>query len=92
MEAYEAIVTRKCVRSYTGEHVSDELVEKILAAGIRAPSGMANEPWRFSVIRDKEVKGRIAELSKPTQVLNDADVDLYTLDDVLNYHVDIRER
>ena len=25
-------------------------------------------------------------------VLNDADVDLYTLDDVLNYHVDIRER
>ncbi len=87
MEAYEAIVTRKCVRAYTGQHVTDQQVEQILTAGIRAPSGMANEPWRFSIIRDPQVKGKIAELSKHTQILNDADVLICLfMDTSVGYH------
>lgn len=74
MNAYDMLLTRKSVRAYTGQHVSDELVEKIMLAGTRAPSGLANEPWRFAVIRDPAVKGQIAELTKYTRVLNDSDV------------------
>lgn len=87
MEAYEAIMTRKSVRAYTGQHVTDEQVEKILAAGIRAPSGMANEPWRFSVIRDPGVKNQIAQLSKYSQMLSSADVLICLfMDTSVGYH------
>ena len=58
MNAYDMLLTRKSVRSYTGAHVDDELVEKIMLAGTRAPSGMANEPWRFAVVRDPRSRGR----------------------------------
>lgn len=74
MDAYEMILTRKSVRSYTGKPVPDELIEKILLAGTRAPSGMANEPWRFSVVRDAGVKAEIAEQTKHTAIINGADV------------------
>ena len=68
MNAYDMILTRKSVRSYTGAHVDDELVEKIMLAGTRAPSGMAKEPWGFAVGRGT------AQLTKHTKVLEGADV------------------
>lgn len=74
MDAMQAILTRKSVRSYTGQEVSDEQVKQIIEAGMRAPSGLANEPWRFAIIRDKNVKSNIAKLTKHTKVLEDADV------------------
>ena len=73
MDAYQAIITRKCVRSFTPEPVTDEQLNAILEAGVRAPSGMANEPWRFSIIRDRNVKAKIAALSKHEAVLLQAD-------------------
>ena len=47
MDAYQAIITRKCVRSFTPEPVTDEQLNAILEAGVRAPSGMANEPLSY---------------------------------------------
>lgn len=74
MDAIQAIMTRKSVRSYTGEKVSDQQVQQIIEAGMRAPSGLANEPWRFAIVRDEETRKRIAKLTKHTQVLEGADV------------------
>jgi nitroreductase len=73
MDALEAIMTRKSVRSFEKRSVQDEMVEKILLAGIRAPSGMANEPWRFSVVKDGDVKTEISKLTKHTGIINGAD-------------------
>ena len=50
-EAYELIVNRKSIRSFTEEPISDELIEAILKAGERAPSGKNNQPWRFVIKR-----------------------------------------
>jgi nitroreductase len=74
MDIFEAITTRKSVRSFKKQHVTDEQIEKIIWAGTRAPSGMASEPWRFAIIRDPEVKTRISKLTKHTNVINEADV------------------
>lgn len=74
MDALEAIMTRKSVRSFVKQTVSDEQVNQIILAGTRAPSGMANEPWRFAIIRDKTIKGNISKLTKHTDVINEADV------------------
>ncbi|MFR1112297.1 MAG: nitroreductase family protein [Blautia sp.] len=75
MEAMQAILTRKSVRTYTGQVVvTDQQVEQLIEAGMRAPSGLANEPWRFAIIRDKAVKSNLARLTKHTKVLEGADV------------------
>ncbi len=74
MDAMQAIMTRKNVREYTGQAVDDKLIDEILLAGTRSPSGMANEPWRFAIIRDAKVKSDIAQLSKHTAILESAEV------------------
>lgn len=56
MEAMEAIKTRRSVRGFTNENVSDEVVGQILEAGRWAPSGLNNQAWRFIVVRNEETK------------------------------------
>jgi nitroreductase len=63
METIEAIKTRRSVRGFTAENVGDETVTIILEAGRWAPSGLNNQPWRFIVVRNPEIK---VELSKLT--------------------------
>ena len=50
----ENIFTRKSVRKFTSEPVSDKQVETLLKAAMAAPSAMNKQPWRFVVVNDKE--------------------------------------
>lgn len=50
MEAYEAIVTRRSIPDPSDDPLERELVEKLLEAGIRAPSHYLTQPWRFVVL------------------------------------------
>jgi len=54
--------------------IPEEIIDQILTAGIWAPSGMDNQPWRFAVIRDKELKSEIAKLTKHKAILENAPV------------------
>ena len=58
--AFEVIFSRKSVRSYTDQAVSDQQVEQILRAAMAAPTGMNLQPWRFVVVRDQAVKEALA--------------------------------
>ena len=55
MDTLEAIHTRRSIRKYRDEPVPDELVERILAAAMMAPSARNGQPWQFVVIRDREL-------------------------------------
>lgn len=46
------------------KHVSNETLDVVLEAGRAAPSGGNAQPWEFIVIRDKEMRNRIADLYK----------------------------
>ena len=59
-EAYELILNRKSIRSFTNEPVADEIIEAVLLAGQRAPSGKNNQPWRFVIVKDKDMRMVIA--------------------------------
>ena len=54
MDALEALMTRRSVRAYTDELVSDDQILKILAAGMQAPSANNRQPWHFVVLRQRE--------------------------------------
>ena len=58
---FEAIHTQRAIRRFSSEPVDDDLVRRMIAAAIRAPSGTNRQPWAFLVVRDTETKRRIAD-------------------------------
>lgn len=58
--ALDVIMSRKSVRSYTDQALSDEQIETLLRAAMAAPTGMNVQPWRFVVVRDQEMKNTLA--------------------------------
>jgi nitroreductase len=58
---FEAMYTQRALRRYKPDPVSDELVDKLLEAATKAPSGGNRQPWAFIVIRDQETKRKLGE-------------------------------
>ena len=58
---FEAMHTQRAIRRFTGEPVSEEVIERILEAAVRPPSGRNTQPWRFIVIRDSKTKRKIGD-------------------------------
>lgn len=56
----KAIYQRRSIRTFTPEPVTDETLHEIIRAGIWAPSGLNNQPWRFVTVRNQEVRARLA--------------------------------
>ena len=74
MDTFELISTRRSIRKFTDEPVSDDVINKIIEAGTLAPSGLNNQPWRFAVVRDNELKTQISELTHYSKIVLGADV------------------
>ena len=62
MEAREAILTRRSIRAYTDQPVSDEDLQEILECGLYAPSCSNMQSWHFVVVRSPEAKRKVDEL------------------------------
>jgi nitroreductase len=50
METYEAIMTRRSVPKTTSDEIARTAVERLLEAGVRAPTHHLTQPWRFVVL------------------------------------------
>ena len=72
MDLLEGIYTRRSRRNYTGQPVDREALLEIIRAGTWAPSGLNNQPWRFTTVTSPEVKGRIAALTKYSRIVEEA--------------------
>ncbi len=53
METWEAITSRRNVRSFSDEPISAEHLDRILEAGRRTPSAMNRQPWDFVVVTER---------------------------------------
>lgn len=74
MDAIQAIMTRRSIRKYTGEPVSDEEIEVLLRAAMAAPSSRNRQPWRFVVIRDRNILDRVRDFHEYAGMLRRAPV------------------
>src|SRR5437762_6340003 len=61
-DLFEIISTTRSMRRLKPDPVPNELVRKILEAGVCAPSGGNMQRWRFLVVRDPEVKRAVGAL------------------------------
>lgn len=57
----ENILTRTSIRDYTDQPVEDEKIEQMLRAAMAAPTAGNKQPWRFIVIKDKNILQSISE-------------------------------
>ena len=68
----DAIFARRSVRQYLDDPVDNNSLQVILEAGRWAPSGLNNQPWRFAVVRDPEVKNEIAAQTRYREIIRNA--------------------
>jgi nitroreductase len=59
---FEVMFSTRSMRRLKPDPVPDEVMYKILDAGIRAPSGGNNQHWRFVVVKDPQVKQEVQRI------------------------------
>ncbi len=74
MDATDLLLTRRSIRKYTKEAVSDEAITMLLEAAMAAPSAGNQQPWHFVVIRDREILDEIPKLHPYAQMVKEAPV------------------
>lgn len=68
----EIIFKRRSIRKYTNQEISDDMIEKIIRAGMAAPSSHNEQPWQFIVIRDKNILYEIPKFHPYSKMLYEA--------------------
>ena len=60
MDFVELIASRKSIRTYSGEPICSELIDRLLAAARQAPSSRALFPVEYIVVRDREMLNKLS--------------------------------
>ena len=72
MDVMEAIFTRRSIRKYTKQPISDEVVKELLEAAMYTPSAGNRQPWCFVVINDSKIMNEIPKYHPYAQMLKEA--------------------
>jgi len=65
----EAIYARRSIREFTEQDVAVSDLYEIVRAGIWAPSGLNNQPWRFVLVTDVETKTKLSETTHYSHIV-----------------------
>jgi len=72
MDALEAILTRRSIRQFTDQAVSEAVIEDLLRAAMSAPSAGNQQPWQFVVITDRQILDTIPSIHPYSAMLRQA--------------------
>ncbi|MEE1043609.1 MAG: nitroreductase family protein [Clostridia bacterium] len=67
-DAAKVLTEVKTTQFYTEEKVADEDIEKILFAGVNAPSAMNTQPWHFTAVTDEDTTQKLANAMSNMQM------------------------
>jgi nitroreductase len=81
MDVIKAIRERRSIRKYKSTMVSEEDIYIILQAGRWAPSASNKQPWHFIVVRDPELRKRLAEAHSNGRFMEESPVVIVVLAD-----------
>jgi len=73
MSIEDAIKDRRSIRQYTSKVPKERDIDRILEAGVWAPSGLNNQPWKFKVVKDKEKHG-LVKFTKYGKIIENAPI------------------
>lgn len=67
---YDVVDSRRTIRDFTNEPIDDEVIERIISAGMKAPTNDHMRDWHFIVIKDKNIVRKL--ISKvPEKISNE---------------------
>ena len=77
---------RRSIRVYSQAEVSEEKIQKMLAAAMAAPSAAAKYPWHFVVVRNRQTLSRMAAALPYGQMLASAALGIAVCGDLDKAH------
>ncbi|MGY5864110.1 MAG: nitroreductase family protein [Candidatus Thorarchaeota archaeon] len=81
MDTIKTIRDRRSIRKYKSDAVDDEKLQVILQAGRWAPSASNKQPWHFIVIRNKEMREKLADIHDYGRFMRESPVVIVVLGD-----------
>ncbi len=64
MSIIEIIERRRSVRKYRSDPIPEEVFLRVMEAARLAPSGKNSQPWKFIIVRDPEMRTKLAAASR----------------------------
>lgn len=68
-ESLQKIITRRSIRKYVDQPISEDQVQWMLRAGMNAPSAGNEQPWEFLVITNRDKLKRVPEFHPYSKML-----------------------
>lgn len=83
----DSISIRRSIRKYKDKPVEKKKIDKLLRAGMQAPSAGNQQPWEFIVIENKDTLKKLSDVSPYAKLVADAPLALLLLgnDNELKY-------
>lgn len=74
MNVFEAIKSRRSIRSYLNKPIEEEKLLRVLEAGRLAPSAKNLQEWKFVIVKDKELRKKLAVAANNQHFMAEAPV------------------
>jgi nitroreductase len=85
MDTLKAIRERRSIRKYKSDEVTDEDLNTILQAGRWAPSASNKQPWHFIVIREHDMRYKLADIHNYGRFMKESPVVIVVLGDPVKH-------
>ena len=72
IELIDKILSRRSIRRFTEEQVSENQIKTLLEVAMAAPSAHNRKPWHFVVVTERETLDHLAKSHKYGKMLNEA--------------------
>ncbi|MFH1383257.1 MAG: nitroreductase family protein [Chloroflexota bacterium] len=92
LSVWEAIQVRRSIRRFAPDDVPEEMIKQMLEAARLAPSGSNRQPWRFLVVRDKELKRQLGHVCLDQRFVTEAPVVIVCFGDLNAYSMEARRK
>ena len=86
MEFYDVVLTRRSVRSSKPDMLSEEVLGRVMEAVRMAPSGSNKQPWRFILVSDPGLRGRLVPICNNQSFIGEAPVVVVACGQDVNYN------
>lgn len=88
MNVIDIIKSRRSIRKYTGQVVTDEQVKTLLEVGFAAPSAHNYQPWHFIVVKEPTMLKEISTFHPYAKMLPQAGCGIIVCGDHDKQHMD----
>lgn len=79
----KALANRRSVRQFSDKPLGEDVIHRILEAGMRGPSCVNSKDWYFIAVTDKDMLNRMADVNgKPAEPLRSAQAGILVCGDL----------